>query len=217
MKSDSQLQQDVLAELTWESVVSAACISVEVKNGTVILAGNVANFAEKWHAVNAAQRVKGVSALRMELDIVLAESSKRADEDIAYAVQNILDWSILLPKNSIQVLVEKGWITLAGELEWEYQRLIATSAVRYLIGVTGVSDHLVMGQQVAEQEIQSVIETALQRRASVDAESISVVVAGADVTLTGTVHNWIEREIARHAALGTRGVKKVVDHMTIAY
>ena len=217
MKTDTQLQQDVLAELKWEPSVNAAQIRVEVKDGIVTLAGHVNTYAEKWDAERAAKRVSGVKALAIEMDVKLPGSGKRTDADIASSANNVLRWTSHLPTDSVQVKVESGFVTLSGELDWEYQRQSATSAVRYLLGVTGVSDQIVIKPKVSLSAIKSDIEGALKRRAHADAQKISVDVRGTDVTLSGKVHSWSERDLAKHAAWGTPGVRNVVDNMTIAY
>ncbi len=217
MKTDTQLQQDVIAELNWEPSVDAAQIGVEVKDGIVTLAGRVSSYAEKWNAERAAQRVSGVKALAIELDVTLLGLGKRTDADIARSVENVLQWKTFLSNDAIKVMVEDGWITLSGEVDWQYQRLAAADAVRYLIGVRGVSDNIMIKSQVTPTNVKSDIEAALYRRAEHDGQNISVEVHGADVTLTGKVHGWDERELATHAAWGTPGVRKVVDNLTIAY
>ena len=217
MKTDAQVQQDVIAELKWEPSINAAQIGVEVKDGIVTLAGRVSSYAEKWDAERAAQRVSGVKALAVEMDVKLPGSSKRNDADIARSAQDVLQWTAYLPKDSVKVMVEDGWITLSGEVDWEYQRQAAAGGVRYLMGVTGVSDQIAVKPKVSLSAVKSDIEAALKRRATADAQKISVGVRDADVTLTGTVHSWSERDLARNAAWGTPGVRNVVDNITIAY
>ncbi len=215
MKTDQQLQQDVLAELKWEPAVNATQIGVEVDHGVVTLAGHVASFTEKWHAEQAAQRVAGVQALAVEIDVQLPGSSRRTDADIARSVQNVLQWTTYLGKDTIKVLVENGAVTLTGTVEWQYQRQAAVNAVRFLMGVTGVSDHIQLKTVMSPQTIKADIEAALQRRAVQDARTISVEVHGSDITLTGTVHSWAEREMARRSAWSAAGVHQVVDKMVL--
>ena len=218
MKTDAQLQQDVTAELKWEPSVDAAQIGVEVKDGIVTLAGHVGSYAEKYDAEHAAQRVSGVKALAIEMDVKLVGSSKRTDADVARAVQNVLQWTTYLPKDHVKVMVEGGWVTLTGEVDWEYQRQAATAGVRYLMGVTGVSDQITIKKPaVSLSAVKSEIEAALKRRATADAQKISVEVDGADVTLSGKVHSWSERDLARNTAWGTLGVRNVNDNMTVSY
>lgn len=137
MKTDSQLQQDVSAELDWEPSVHAARIGVEVKDGVVTLAGQVDSYAEKWNAERAAQRVSGVRALATELQVQLTSLSQRTDADIAAAVENLLEWTSTLASGAVRVVVEGGWVTLSGKVDWQFQRQAATDSVRHLMGVTG--------------------------------------------------------------------------------
>ncbi|MGQ0622685.1 MAG: BON domain-containing protein [Panacagrimonas sp.] len=217
MKTDAQLQQDVMAELKWEPSIEATQIGVEVNGGIVTLAGHVDSYGDKFHAERAAQRVSGVKALTVEIEVKLPGPSKRTDVDIARSAENVLEWMTYPPKDGIKVMVESGWITLSGEVDWGYQRLAATTAVRYLMGVKGVSTNIEIKPKVALSAVKSEIESALKRRAKADAQDIKVLVNGNDVTLTGTVHSWSERELATDSAWGTPGVRNVVDKMTMAY
>ena len=217
MKTDSQLQQDVMAELKWEPAVHAAQIGVEVKNGVVTLAGEVSSYVEKWNAERAAQRVNGVKALAVEMKVKLSEFGKRTDADIAESAKNILGWTSSLPADAIKVMVEGGWLTLSGDVEWQYQRQDAAHSVRYLSGVTGVSNQIAIKPSVSAKVVKSDIEAALKRRAAADAKTIAVEVKGADVTLTGTVHSWAERDLATRSAWGSSGVRNVVDKMNLVY
>lgn len=216
MKTDLQLQQDVLAELDWNPAIDAANIGVEVKDGIVTLSGHVASFAEKWDAERAARLVGGVQALTVALDVDLPGSSKRDDVDIARTVKNALLWTISVPSNDIQVVVEAGHVTLAGDVTWVFQREAAVQAVRYLMGVTGVTDQIVIKHHVTADAIQHQIEASLKRRAHQEASQIGVAVHGAEVTLTGVVPSWTDRNLACHAAWGTGGVHNVIDRMTYA-
>jgi osmotically-inducible protein OsmY len=217
MKTDSQIQTDVIAELEWEPAVDATKIGVEVNDGIVTLAGHVATYAEKWHAERAAQRVAGVRGLAVEMDIAIPGPSERTDADIARTAERALEWVSVLPKKSLKVMVEGGWITLSGELAWDYQRQIALAAVRYLMGVKGVSDGIRITSESQSGVIRADIEAALKRRTNGRAESVSVEVEGGDVTLSGTVHNWWERELARESAWSAPGVHHVLDKMTLQY
>lgn len=217
MKTDTQIQQDVLAELEWEPSVNAAKIGVEVMDGVVTLAGHVDSFAEKWDAERASQRVAGVRALATEIDVALPGSSRRNDADIARAAESALQWTTFLPKDSIKIMVEGGWITLTGQVGWEYQRQSASAAVRYLMGVTGVSDQISIKPKVTAVGVKSDIEAALKRHAQADAQKVVVAVSKGVVTLTGKVESWSERDMARQSAWGTPGVENVVDNITVGY
>src|ERR1700689_4516405 len=188
MKTDTQLQSDVIAELSWEPSINAEDIGVEVKDGIVTLAGHVGTYAEKIGAERATMRVSGVRALAVEMDVKLAGSSKRNDVDIARSVDNVLQWTTYLPKDAVKIKVEGGIVTLSGEVTWEFQRNAAVHAVRYLMGVKGVNDQLLIKPQLSAPVVKADIEAALKRRAQKNANEITVSVHGPDVTLSGKAH-----------------------------
>jgi osmotically-inducible protein OsmY len=197
VRNDRDLQHDVMDELAWEPSVNAAHIGVSVKDGIVTLTGHVPSYAEKYAAEKAAKRVHGVMAVANELDVKLPGSSQRTDEDIAAACVNALKSNIVVPANKIKVIVNKGWVTLEGEVEWQYQKNAAESAVRNLTGVTGVSNYITVKPRVSPSELRSKIEEAFKRSAEVDAEHISVEVGGGKVTLRGTVRSAPQARSAR--------------------
>ncbi len=215
MKTDRQLQQDVSAELEWEPSVHAAHIGVEVREGVVTLAGQVDSYAEKWSAERVAQRVSGVKAMATELTVHLTSLSQRTDANIAASVENLLEWSATLPAGVIKVMVEGGWVTLSGTVDWKFQKQSAADSIRHLMGVVGVSDQITIKPSVSATVVKSDIEAALKRAALADAHQIAVTVHGTDVTLSGTVHNWAERETATNSAWRTPGVRNVVDMMVL--
>lgn len=217
MKTDSQLQSDVIAELGWEPSIHSEEIGVEVKDGIVTLAGHVGSYAEKIEAERAAMRVFGVKALAVEIDVRLAGFNARTDADIARTVDNVLQWTTLLPKDLVKIKVENGWVTLSGEVNWDYQRKAAVDAIHHLMGVKGVYDMIGIKPGVSAPLVKADIEAALKRRARKDANSISVSVHGSDVTLSGSVHNWSDRELATHTAWGTPGVRSVTNNTTLSY
>lgn len=215
MKTDAQLQKDVTAELGWEPSINAAQIGVEVKDGIVTLAGHVCCYAEKWDAERAAQRVAGVKALTVEIEVKLPGTSTRTDVDVARSAENVLLWATDAAQGGVKVMVENGWITLSGEVDWDYQRQAAASAIRHLTGVRGVSCNIAVKPKVSSTAVKSDIEAALKRRASSEAHKIVVAVHGTSVTLSGTAHSWSERELATHSAWGTPGVQYVVDEIKV--
>ncbi len=181
------------------------------------LAGHVASYSEKWHAEAAAQRVSGVKAVAVEIDVALPGSSQRTDADIARSVENILQWSTYVPSDNVKVMVEDGWITLSGEVDWDYQKQAAVNGVIHLMGVKGVSNQIGLRPAVSSRSIKSEIEAALGRHTRANAHNVQVEVHDANVTLSGTVDNWSERELARHTAWGTPGVHKVRNNISIAW
>ena len=216
MKTDTQLRDDVLAELKWEPSVQAAQIGVEAKEGVVTLQGRVASFGEKWDAERAAQRVAGVQSVAVELEVHLPGDTRRDDTDIAASVNHALAWQIFVPGHEIKAVVEQGFVTLTGAVKWQYQRQAAAAAVRYLLGVKGVSNQIHLDPVANLQVLKQDIEQALQRRAHEEAKKVDVHVSGSEVTLSGVVPDWQERSIARETAWSSAGVRSVVDNMTLS-
>ncbi len=216
MKTDKELQKDVIAELNFDPAVNQAEIGVEVRDGVVTLTGHVSNYSEKWNAETAAQRIAGVKALVIDMDIILPKLSIRTDADIAQSVENILRWKTFLPEDAVKIMIENGWVKLSGEVEWEYQRQLTIEAIRHITGVTGVSDDIKLKPKAESNTIKPVIEAALKRRARDSSQNIQVAVQGGEVTLTGNVLNWSDRYLATHSAWNTPGVSQVKDHMVCA-
>ncbi|MEO8670701.1 MAG: BON domain-containing protein [Tahibacter sp.] len=214
MKNDRMLQEDVIAELGWDPAVDAARIGVEVINGIVTLAGHVDSYAQKWAAERAAQRVAGIKGLAIELAVVLPGSHQRTDADIAAAARTSLEWSVSVPGN-VDVVVEGGWVTLTGEVEWSYSRTVAENCVRYLIGVKGVINGIVVKPKTSVHDVKLKIESALQRRAHRDSKAIAVHVVDGTVTLSGAIDSWAERDAVEQAAWNAPGVHNVIDKLTL--
>jgi osmotically-inducible protein OsmY len=213
--TDQSLRQTVLDELAWDPCVSEAHISVAAHGGLVTLTGHVGSYAEKCAAEHAVGRVSGVKAIAEELEIRYLYDVGHDDVDIAKQALNVLAWDLSVPKDKIKVKVEKGWITLSGDVHWYYQKNAAETDVRKLFGVMGVSNLITIEPRVQASDIQKKIKAAFERNAEFEAENIIVSIEGGTVTLSGKVESYYERTLAENTAWFAPGVTQVNDLITI--
>lgn len=215
MMSDHKLRQDVIDELDFEPSIDATHIGVSVNAGVVTLTGLVSSYAEKLAAERAARRVFGVKAIAQEIEVRLASSRKTADHEIAERAVDILKWRVGFPADQIGVKVEKGIVTLTGEVDWQFQKAQAESAVHILTGVLGIANLIRVKSRAQAPEIKEKIQNALRRSAELDASHVTVRTEGGKVILGGKVHAWYERDLAEQAAWSAPGVTEVQDRIEI--
>ncbi len=212
---DKQLQKIVSAALEWAPDVSSAHIGVTAKDGVVTLTGHVVRYAEKVAAERVASRVKGVRAIAEEIEVRLPGEFNTDDEAIAAKAVNILSWDTMLPSGRIEVKVQHGWVSLTGEVDWQYQRALAAQDMHRLNGVKGISNQILLAKQLQPADVRLKVEDALKRDAALEAAGIQVATENHTVTLSGHVRSWHEREVAERAAWSAPGVTNVVDRIAI--
>jgi osmotically-inducible protein OsmY len=216
MKTDSELKKDVLNELLWDPLVPEARVGVGVTGGVVTLTGHLDSYAEKVATKRAVDRVSGVGAIAVELDVIPVGIHKRSDTEIAAAIEHALGWSTSVPPNRVKVSVEKGWVTLKGELDWHFQRRAVENIIRPLKGVVGITDNIHLKELAVPANLTHRIEDALTRQAAREAKRIEISVDGSVVTLHGKVHSWAERNAAEGATWSAPGVTRVNNELTIS-
>jgi osmotically-inducible protein OsmY len=216
MRSDADIKRDVEDELRWDPDVDPTDIAVAVKSGVVTLSGFVKSYSQKFEAETAAKRVTGVVGVANDIEVRLPTVDERPDPEIAREAVAALKNQLPVSGQNIKVIVKSGWITLEGDVEWNYQREMAENAVRWLKGVKGVSNQIKLKPLVAPSEIKRKIEEAFRRSAEIDANRITVEASGGEVILKGTVRSWAERKEAERAAWAAPGVTKVDNRIIIS-
>jgi osmotically-inducible protein OsmY len=216
MKTDSEIRDDVINELRWDpQITNPNAIGVAVTDGAVTLTGDISTYAEKLAAARAAERVYGVKAVANELQVKLP-GAPQDDTDIARAIAHVLEWNVQVPEGSVHARVQNGWVTLDGEVGYDYQRREVERMVRQVRGVIGVTDTITLKPPASPEKVQEVIEDAFKREAEVDARHISVEVSDHTAMLYGHVHSLHEASAARAAAAAAPGVATVESHLLVS-
>ena len=216
MRSDAEIEKDEKAELEWDPDLDATDIAVSVKNGVVTLTGFVKSYTDRYEAETAAKRVAGVVAVANDIEVRMPSVDERPDPDIAREAAAAIKSQLPISSENIKIIVKNGWVTLEGEVEWQYQRQTAENVVRRIKGVKGVSNTILLKPRAEPTEVKRKIQEALRRSAEVDANRIEVEARGGEVILKGTVRSWIEREEAERAAWAAPGVTKVEDRIVVS-
>jgi osmotically-inducible protein OsmY len=217
MKNNQELQTDVQNAIKWEPLLNAAEIGVTAKDGVVSLTGVVDSYAKKMEAENAAKKVIGVKALVEKIEVKFSNSWTKTNAEIANEVLSALKSNWLVPKDKVTVKVEDAWVTLEGELPWNYQKEAAKTAVHYLTGVKGVSNNIKIKSESHDAIEKKDVEAAIGRSWSIDDSDINVSVSGTTVTLSGTVNSWYQKEEAGRIAWNTPGIWHVNNELAVDY
>jgi osmotically-inducible protein OsmY len=215
MRSDSDIRRDVEDELRWDPDIDATDIAVTVKNGVVTLAGFVRSYMQKYQAEADAKRVAGVVAVANDIEIRVPDVDERPDPEIARDAVARIKGELPYAWEKIRVIAKQGWLTLEGEVEWNYQRERAEEAVRRVRGMKGITNSIEVKPRATPMEIRRKIEEALRRAAELDANHITVEANGDQVILRGTVRSWAERQEAERAAWLAPGIAKVDNRISV--
>lgn len=213
--TDQSMKQTVLDELSWEPSINAAHIGVTARDGVVTITGHVGSYAEKCAAERAVERVSGVKAFAQDLEVRYSSSSENGDDDIAKRALQAIAWDVFIPRDKVKIKVSKGFVTLTGDLDWQYQKESAESAIYRLGGVTGVMNEIKIKPSVKAADVRDKIKAAFVRNAQIDADEITIATDGGKVTLSGQVDNFHERTMAQNTAWSAPGVTQVVDLLTV--
>jgi osmotically-inducible protein OsmY len=217
MKSNADLQKDVQDAIKWEPLLHAAEIGVTAHDGIVTLTGTVDTYSKKMEAEDAAKKVVGVKVVVEKIELKFRDSAHTTDDDIAVEVISAFKWNWEVPSDKVTTKVEGGWVTLGGELAWNYQKEAAKRAVSKLKGVKGVTNNITIKSETLDAVEQKEIETALQRNWSINAGDIHVKVTGTNVTLSGTVNSWYQKDEAGRIAWNAPGVWTVNNDLVVEY
>ena len=216
MRTDFQIKNDVSEAILWDPTITSTSIVVAVSDGVVTLSGSVPYYSEKGAAEKATRHVSGVKAIAEELDVNLQGSHQRRDEDLAQSVVNALKWHVWVP-HTVKATIEDGWVTLTGEVTWNYHRLSAENALEYLSGIKGIANDITLMAGMKSVAISDAIEKILKKDAEIDEKNINVTSEGGRVRLSGTVRSWNERDEVSTAAWSTPGVIAVDNDLVVSY
>ncbi len=217
MTEDERIRDDILEEITFDPRVKSTDIGVSVKNGAVRLTGTVATYAERLAAENAAKRVKGVHAIAEDIEASPLAGAKETDETIAERIANLLEWNAMVPDSDIQAEVRNGFITLTGDVEWNFERESVKNQIAHLAGVRGIDNRIMLLSRVSEKDVSKSITRALHRNADFERSKIDIAVDRGTVTINGDVKAFYEKQVVEDAAWAAPGVTEVVDNLRVTW
>lgn len=217
MSWDNELQSQIVDELEWDTNLDASHITVSVKEGIVTLTGYVSSYIYKKNAERAAKRVKGVQAVVDDIELKLPGSGYCTDLEITEFALEMLRYHALVPKDKIKLVVDNGWITLDGEVDWQSQKIAAENALKYMVGIKGITNNVIVKPTIRVSEIKSKIQSALTRNAQLDANQITVSAVDSTIILGGYVRSLAEKDQAEKAAWSAPGVSKIENNIVCRY
>lgn len=215
MKTDLEIQKDIMDELQWAPLLNVSEIGVAVKNGVVTLSGTVDSYSKKEEAEKAAKRVAGVKAVAEDIEVKPFASSIKNDTEIARMIADSLKWHSAVQEDKIKVKVENGWVTLEGQVDWEFQRDAAKNVIKDLTGVKGITNLIMVKASVTAKDIKQKIAAAFHRSATIDSDKVQIEIRGSKAILSGKVRSWLEKEDAENAVWRAQGITSVEDKLVI--
>jgi osmotically-inducible protein OsmY len=217
MKTNENLQKDVQDALKWEPLLHSAEIGVTVKDGVVTLLGTVDSYIKKQEAEHAAKMVSGVKAVVEKIEIKYTNYGRKSDSDIVSEILNTIKWNQSIPEENIIVQVEDGWVTFTGSVAWNYQKQAVSNAIKNFTGVIGITNSIVIKSDVSDKIEKITIEKALSRNWSINDNDITVSVKANEVTLSGVVDSYYQKDEAERIAWNALGVWSVNNELAVGY
>ncbi|MEL7491485.1 MAG: BON domain-containing protein [Pseudomonadota bacterium] len=220
MNEDERIRDDIQEEIAWDPRVKSTDIGVTVKNGAVRLTGSVASYAERYAAETAARRVKGVHAVAEDIEVQLPGDDTETDETLAERISNMLEWNMIVPDPDIVAEVREGFVSLTGEVDWNFERETLKNQIVHMRGVKGVDNRITLrrkapAQEISERDIKYKIASALHRSVELEKANIDIAVDGDKVTITGDVRAPYEKALIANAAWSAPGVMHVVEKLRV--